>query len=105
MKKMLTLLFIGSLIFCLCGSALAANTRKGKKIYNKVCRSCHIRNADGGRIAPSNKTMARWKVFIDANKHKAHPDIIDGMSPKDRDNLIKFLQDFAADADAVETCG
>ena len=49
--------------------------------------------------------MARWKVFIDANKHKANPDIIDGMSPKDRDNLIKFLQDFAADADGVETCG
>lgn len=105
MKKMLTLLLVASLVISLCGTAFAANSRKGKKTYNKLCRSCHISGAHGGRVAPSNKTMSQWERFMDKNKHEADLDIINDMSNKDRDNLLRFLQDFAADADAIETCG
>jgi cytochrome c553 len=105
MKKILTLLIISILVFSICGSAIAANTRKGKKTYNKVCRSCHVSGAHGGRVAPSNKTMTQWQEFIEQNQHQADLEIINGISQKDRDNLLKFLKDFAKDAKAVQTCG
>ena len=105
MKTLPVLLLIGLLVTCLGSSAVAANTRKGKKTWNKLCRSCHIRDGEGGRLSPSVKTISQWKRFIDKNHHKAYPDILGEMSQQERDNLLRFLQDYASDADGVQTCG
>ena len=105
MQKRLSLTLIFSLVLILATTSYAANTRKGKKTYDQLCRSCHISGAHGGRIAPSNKTKVEWKTFIETNQHLAQPSIIDGMSKEEHDNLIMFLQDFASDSGAAQSCG
>ncbi|HEY5672762.1 MAG TPA: cytochrome c [Malonomonas sp.] len=105
MKRGLSLATIGFLVLLLAATSYAANTRKGKKTYDQLCRSCHISGAHGGRIAPSNKTKAEWKNFIETNLHVARPEIIEGMSKEEHENLILFLQDFASDSGGAQSCG
>ncbi len=105
MPRQLALALISSLVLIVATTSYAANTRKGKKTYDQLCRSCHVSGAHGGRIAPSNKTKAQWKTFLETNQHLAHPEVIDGMSQDEHDHLILFLQDFAADSAAAQSCG
>ena len=105
MKRVLSLLMIIAMVFALTSVAYAASARRGKKVFSKVCGSCHVKGSDADRLKPSKKTMAQWKRFVEKNKHSADEKVLDEMSKKDRKNLIKFLQDYALDADTIETCG
>jgi len=105
MKRFISLMMIIAMVFALTSVAYAASARRGKRVFAKVCESCHVRGSDAGRLKPSKKTMAQWKRFVTKNKHNADKRVLDEMSEKDRKNLIKFLQDYALDADTIETCG
>jgi cytochrome c553 len=105
MKNFVSLVMISLLVLSLAATSYAASSRKGKKIYNSLCRTCHSSEGESDKIAPSDKTMSQWQRFVEKNQHKANPEIIEKMSPKDQKNLIKFLQDYAADAETAETCG
>lgn len=65
MKKLIALTVISLLVCALSATCYAANSRKGKKIYNKICRSCHIRGGEGSRMAPSDKTIEQWQHFVE----------------------------------------
>ena len=105
MKRFISLFMIIAMVFALTSISYAASARRGKKVFKKVCESCHIRGSDAGKLKPSKKTMSQWKRFVDKNKHKADEKVLEDMSSKDKGNLIKFLQDYALDADTIETCG
>lgn len=105
MKRTISFLLIFAMVFAVTSMSYAASARRGKKVFAKVCEACHVKGADAGKIKPSSKTMSQWKRFVDKNKHKADPKVLDDMADKDRKNLLKFLQDYALDADTIETCG
>jgi cytochrome c5 len=105
MKRIISLFMIIAMVFALTSVAYAASSRRGKKVFAKVCESCHVRGSEAGRLKPSKKTMAQWKRFVNKNKHEADEAVLEEMSKKDKRNLIKFLQDYALDADTIETCG
>lgn len=105
MKRCISLLMIVAMVFALTSISYAASARRGKKVFAKVCEACHVRGSEAGKLKPSKKTMAQWKRFVDKNKHDADAKVLEGLSNKDRKNLLKFLQDYALDADTVETCG
>lgn len=105
MKRMISLLLIFAMVLAVTSVAYAASARQGKKVFAKVCEACHVRGGDSGKIKPSSKTMAQWKRFIEKNKHDVDKKVLDDMSEKDRKNLLKFLQDYALDAETIETCG
>lgn len=96
-------------ILCLCAtSALAAeggNPKKGKYLYKKNCKSCHVAEAEGGALTPLSKTMSQWDRFFDRDKHQAKPDVWTEFSEQDLKDVQQFLYDHAADSDQPQTCG
>jgi len=86
--------------------ALAAeggNPKKGKYLYKKTCKSCHVAGAEGGELTPLSKTQAQWDRFFEKKGQacQGHAKI----SEKDVKDVQQFLFDHAADSDQPETCG
>jgi len=89
-------------------AALAAeggNPKKGKYLYKKECKTCHVEGAEGGKLTPLNKTQAQWDRFFEKDKHKAKPEALKKFSDQDLKDIQQFLFDHAADSDQPETCG
>jgi len=105
MKRIISLLLISAMVLAVTSVSYAASARRGKKVFSKVCGACHIKGSEAGRLKPSKKTMAQWKSFVKRNKHDADKNVLDNLSDKDRANLLKFLTEYALDAEQIETCG
>jgi len=104
-KKMIALL--AALLFC-STSALAiegGNPKKGKHLYKKNCKSCHVAGGEGGEITPLSKTMSQWDRFFERDKHQAKPEVLENLNEKDIKDINQFLYDHAADSDQPQTCG
>jgi mono/diheme cytochrome c family protein len=105
MKRALQICLILTLVFSLAAPALAASSRKGKKIFKSNCGSCHTANGEGGKLSPLMKTQAQWRIYFSNEQHQDKPEIWQGMSVKQQKDLLKFFLDFALDSDQPETCG
>lgn len=88
-------------------SALAAeggNPKKGKFLYKKNCKTCHVAGAEGKALSPMAKTQAQWgRFFAKGNHPKA--EAWKGLSEQDIKDINQYLFDHAADSDQPETCG
>jgi cytochrome c5 len=103
MKRIVVTLTL--LTFC-ASFALAAeggNPKKGKYLYKKSCKTCHVAGGEGGEMTPLSKTQAQWDRFFE-KKGKGCADHA-GVSEKDVKDIQQFLFDHAADSDQPETCG
>ncbi|WP_303720644.1 cytochrome c [Malonomonas rubra] len=105
MKRIISLLLVLAMVLAVSSISYAASARRGKRVFAKVCEACHVKGSDAGKLKPSSKTMSQWKRFVEKNRHDVDKKVLDEMSDKDRDNLLKFLQDYSLDAATVETCG
>jgi len=88
--------------------ALAApkgNPKKGKYLFKKTCKVCHVEGAEGGKLTPLAKTQAQWDRFFEKTGHKANPAILDDLGDKKKNDIWKFLYDHAADSPQPQTCG
>jgi cytochrome c5 len=106
MKPMTRILAILSITAICATSALAAeggNPKKGKYLYKKDCKTCHVAGGEGGEMTPLSKTQAQWDRFFD-KKSKGCADHA-GVSETDVKDIQQFLFDHAADSDQPETCG
>lgn len=96
-------------IVALCAStALAAsggNGKKGKYLFKKNCKACHVAGAEGKAVTPLSKTQAQWDRFVESDKHKGKPEAWKDFSAQDLKDIQQFLFDHAADSDQPETCG
>lgn len=105
MKHLLLLLTIAALVAALASPVLAASSRKGKRLFKKECKTCHVQDAAGGKLSPLQKTQAQWRAYFKDDQHKVKPEVWEKLDKKDRENLLKFFLDFALDSDQPETCG
>ncbi len=86
-------------------SALAVdggNSRKGKHLFKKNCKTCHNDGGEGGELTPMTKTMAQWDRFFKKAKHSG-----DALNLKEKDlkDINQFLYDNAVDSEHPATCG
>ena len=103
MKKMV---FILLLVAFTVTSALAVdggNSKKGKYLFKKNCKTCHTEGAEGGPVTPLTKTMAQWDKFFTDQKHPEG--VWSDFSEQDLLDINQFLFDHAVDSDQPETCG
>jgi mono/diheme cytochrome c family protein len=103
MKKMMIILML--VAFCV-STAMAVeggNSRKGKYLFKKNCKTCHTDGAEGGAVTPLNKTMAQWDKFFNKNKHPEGK--WENLGEQDLIDINQFLFDHAVDSDQPETCG
>jgi len=108
MNKLGKILIILALVACSATLVIAAeggNAKKGKYLFKKTCKTCHVAGAEGGALTPLSKTMSQWDRFFDRDKHKDKPEAIKGLSDKDLKDIQQFLYDHAADSDQPQTCG
>ena len=87
-------------------SALAVdggNPRKGKYLFKKNCKTCHVKDGEGGELTPLSKTMSQWDRAF--SKKKFGPKCIEGVSEKELLDINQFLYDHAVDSAQPETCG
>lgn len=105
---------LGKVIACLALCIFAAsaafavdggNPKKGKYLYKKSCKACHVEGAEGGALTPLNKTQAQWDRFFEKDKHSAKASAWSDLSEQDLLDIQQFLFDHAADSDQPETCG
>jgi cytochrome c5 len=97
------------MIVALAASAVLAaeggNSRKGKYLYKKSCKPCHISGAEGPELTPLSKTQKQWDRFFTEDQHKKKADAWSKFSEQDLKDVNQFLFDHAVDSDQPETCG
>ena len=75
--------------------AADGNWKRGRIYYRMVCTACHVDQA-GGSIAPSTKTIAEWKAYIEADKHAKGKDKVSYYVSKEYRESIKATNKAAA---------
>jgi len=106
MKRLNGIILILTLTAFCASLALAAeggNPKKGKYLYKKNCKTCHVAGAEGGELTPLSKTQAQWDRFFDQKGENCAKHA--GVSGQDVKDIQQFLFDHAADSDQPETCG
>ena len=111
MKKMLGFVVMGTLIFGFLGTAMAdGNYRKGKYLFRKNCRSCHMENAPGPQQAkvlePSTFTMSEWTAAFAPEKAATYPCKAewDKATPAGIQDIYSYLYKFAKDSPTPAKC-
>lgn len=102
------LLLLGLILTFTVSSAMAiegGNSRKGKHLFKKNCKSCHAAGGEGGELTPMSKTMSQWDRYFKRNADKHPGDTFKSLSEKDLKDINQFLFDKAADSPSPETCG
>lgn len=105
LMKVLIVMMLVLLVSVAAFAAEGGNARKGKYLYKKNCKSCHVSGAEGGELTPLSKTQKQWDRFFNEDKHKKSPDALKGFSEQDLKDINQFLFDHAVDSDQPETCG
>jgi mono/diheme cytochrome c family protein len=103
--KILTILLLVTFAASIVIAADGGNSRKGKYLFKKSCKPCHISGAEGGELTPLKKTQKQWDRFFTEDKHKQKPEALDTFSEQDLKDINQFLFDHAVDSDQPETCG
>jgi len=103
--KLLTVLLVVTCAATLVMAAEGGNSRKGKYLFKKSCKPCHVSGAEGGELTPLKKTQKQWDRFFTGDKHKSKPEALENFSDQDLKDINQFLFDHAVDSDQPETCG
>lgn len=104
-RALIVLLFATLLAASLALAAEGGNPKKGKFLFKKNCKQCHIADAACGEVTPLTKTQAQWDRFFETDKHSKNPDAVKNVSPEEMKDIQQFLFDHAADSDQPQTCG
>lgn len=104
-RKLIAVLALVSLAAATALAAEGGNPRKGKHLYKKTCKSCHVAGGEGKELSPLSKTQGQWDRYFQKGEHPGKEDAWKGLSPQDLKDIHQFLFDHAADSDQPETCG
>jgi len=80
------------------------NARKGKYLFRKTCRSCHMEGSSAVELSPVSKTQADWqKVFDNAGELKCKDEWA-ALSEKDTLDIYSYLHGHAFDSPSPAKC-
>jgi len=104
MKKIVFLLMISTVL------AFGAHEKRGQKYYLKRCAFCHGTGKMWGNVA----TQSEWKEFLTKKVnelksfHEKNLKVREYLDSKDfkkeRNRLMRFLQEFASDSETIPSC-
>lgn len=104
-KVVLACLLLVSVTATLALAAEGGNPKKGKHLFKKNCKECHVAGAAGGEVTPLSKTQVQWDRFFETDKHAKQPEVFKGIPEQDLKDIQQFLFNHAADSDQPQTCG
>jgi len=108
----LKLFFMTMITFCLTVPGMAldknGNSRKGKYLYRKQCRTCHMEGATGDRVgkplSPISKTQAQWDKAFGSYQQLACADQWKKHKEKDLSDIYSYLWGHAYDSPSPAKC-
>lgn len=108
LKRSVTLIL--ALIMVLSGLGISfaldagGNSRKGKYLFRKNCRSCHAEGQKAKDMSPVDMTQAQWKnMFADYKKLPCYKDW-KGLPEKDLKDIYSYLYGHAKDSPSPAKC-
>ena len=104
-RTLIVLLLTAVLATSLAFASEGGNPKKGKFLFKKNCKTCHIASAACGEVTPLTKTQAQWDRFFETDKHSKNPEAVKNVTPEEMKDIQQFLFDHAADSDQPQTCG
>lgn len=106
-KKIGSLIIICLLVLGSLGAALAqekGNARKGKYLFRKNCRTCHVNSGSAKELGPISKTQAQWdEIFKNSGQLKCKDEWAK-LTEKDKADLYAQLWGHAFDSPSPEKC-
>ncbi|MEW6188457.1 MAG: c-type cytochrome [Thermodesulfobacteriota bacterium] len=107
MKKIIPVFTIFILFIASLGLSPAqesGNARKGKFLFRKNCRTCHVAGGSAKELGPNSKTQAQWdEVFKNIDKLKCRDQWVT-LSDKDKLDMYAQLWGHAFDSPSPEKC-
>jgi cytochrome c5 len=106
--KGLVRLVLGLMLLAVAVTTFAAeggNAKKGKYLYKKDCRTCHVEGGEAKALTPMSKTQAQWGRQFQKGTHPDKAKAWKGLSEQDIKDIQQYLINHAADSDQPETCG
>lgn len=109
-KKLLMVLIALCFLLVMVGTGFAGgkkkgNEKKGKYLFRKKCRACHIDGGAAKALSPNSKTQAQWARAFTKYKRLKCVDEWNKLSEKDRKDILSYLYNHAFDSPAPATCG
>ncbi|MBU4563463.1 MAG: cytochrome c [Desulfarculus sp.] len=101
---LLVLGFIGAGLSLALASGGTGNSRKGKYLYRKNCRVCHVENGKAKELSPISMTQAQWKTTFDARDKVPCKAEWAKMSDKDLGDIYAYLWGHAKDSPSPAKC-
>ncbi len=107
-RKLIVLMVAATMVVSLIGLALAespgGNQRKGKYLFRKHCRSCHVEGGAAADMSPSDKPQAQWnELYAKWQEIKCSGDWKE-LSDEDRKDIFTYMHDFAQDSPTPAKC-
>ena len=109
-RKWILIFLTVTLLLCFIGLSIAGdkvgNSRKGKLLFRKNCRTCH--NASKAQeLGPYQKMIEEWDGIFAKDKYKEYAckDEWEKLSEQDLLDILSYLRAGAADSKVPRGCG
>lgn len=106
-KKLAIAAIIMAFLFVTIGVTMAGekgNSRKGKYLFRKSCRTCHMEDGSAKELSPVSKTQADWEKVFDNSGELACKDEWAKLSEKDTQDIYAYLYGHAFDSPSPAKC-
>ena len=80
------------------------NSRKGKYLFKKSCRTCHSEGATAKDLSPVSKTQAEWEKTFAARDTVECKDEWAKLAEKDSIDIYAYLHGHAFDSPSPAKC-
>jgi mono/diheme cytochrome c family protein len=107
MKRIGSTILVVIFLTCCIGLAMAGdkgNARKGKYLYRKNCRTCHIDGGEAKALSPIDKEQAEWQKVFDNAKDLPCAEKWAALSEKDITDIYAHLWGHAKDSPSPAKC-
>lgn len=108
MARKLIIMAIAAAFICVTISVSMAegkgNARKGKYLFRKTCRSCHMEGGSAVELSPVSKTQADWQKAFDSADSLQCKDEWAKLSEKDTLDIYSYLHGHAFDSPSPAKC-
>ena len=99
-------IFISILVISLSFAAQKGNNRKGKYLFRKNCRSCHVENGSAQELSPISKTQAEWQAAFAKEAIKKLTCSVEWEKRTEKDllDIYTYMHDHAFDSPSPAKC-
>ena len=104
------IIIVSILVLCFAidiGLAQKGNPQKGKMLFAKNCRSCHIKDGKAKLLYISRRKQADWQAAFAKEKYMTYPckEIWQKLPDQDIQDLLSYFMEGAADGVMPRGCG